>query len=123
MKYGDLVQFDPIESVVQLRSAEGTSTAANLVKTFVISDEMADRLADIVFAQLSFDQQADTAPVMEHPRRFASSIAVPPPMNGSRTLTSGNALSWKNRLLTGSLPNSASKSARKSVPGRRANHL
>jgi hypothetical protein len=64
MKYGDLVQFDPIESVVQLRSADDTSTAASLVKTFVISDEMADRLADIVFAQLSFDQQADNRGIL-----------------------------------------------------------
>lgn len=64
MKYGDLVQFDPIESVVQLRSAEDTSTAGNLVKTFVISDEMADRLAEIVFAQLSFDQQADNRGIL-----------------------------------------------------------
>jgi hypothetical protein len=32
MKYGDLIQFDPIESVVQLRDAEKSSAAHTLVE-------------------------------------------------------------------------------------------
>ena len=52
MKYGDLVQFDPIESVVQLRSADDAKAAERLVSTYVISDEMAERLSGLVFAQL-----------------------------------------------------------------------
>jgi Family of unknown function (DUF6079) len=59
MKYGELIQFDPIESVVQLRDANKTSAAEQLVKTYVISDEMADRLTQIVFPQLQFDHPAD----------------------------------------------------------------
>ncbi len=59
MKYGELIQFDSIESVVQLRKADNTSAAQQLVNTYVISDEMADRLMHLVFPQLQFDHPAD----------------------------------------------------------------
>jgi len=59
MKYGELIQFDPIESVVQLRKADNTSAAQQLVNTYVISDEMADRLTHLVFPQLQFDHPVD----------------------------------------------------------------
>ena len=48
MKYGDLIQFDPIESVVQLRDADKSSAAHQLVNTYVISEEMAERLTQLV---------------------------------------------------------------------------
>lgn len=57
--YGDLISFDPIESVVQLRHADDGDAARQLVETFVISDEMAERLAALVFPQLQFDQPMD----------------------------------------------------------------
>jgi len=44
MKYKDLIQFDPIETVVQLRDADQSPAAHQLVNTYVISEEMADRL-------------------------------------------------------------------------------
>jgi hypothetical protein len=56
MKYGDLIHFDPIESVVQLRDAGRAGSAQNLVKTFVISDEMAERFAGSIIPQMQFDQ-------------------------------------------------------------------
>jgi len=59
MKYGDLIQFEPIESVVQLRDANETSAAKKLVETYVISEEMAERLTGLVFPQLQFDQPTD----------------------------------------------------------------
>src|SRR5665811_396386 len=59
MKYGDLVQFDPIESVVQLRDADKSSAALRLVNTYVISEEMAERLTQLVIPQMQFDQPAD----------------------------------------------------------------
>jgi hypothetical protein len=59
MKYGDLIQFDPIESVVQLRDADQSSAAHALVNTYVISDEMAERLIRLVIPQLQFDQPLD----------------------------------------------------------------
>ena len=59
MKYGDLIQFDPIESVVQLRDADKSSAARTLVNTYVISEEMAERLTQLVIPQMQFDQPVD----------------------------------------------------------------
>src|SRR5258706_4564248 len=59
MKYGDLIQFEPIESVIQLRSADEADAARQLVETYVISEEMADRLVHLVIPQLQFDQPMD----------------------------------------------------------------
>jgi hypothetical protein len=59
MKYGDLIQFESIESVVQLRAADEEAAARHLVKTYVISEEMADRLVNLVLPQLQFDQPVD----------------------------------------------------------------
>ena len=44
MKYGELIQFEPIESVVQLRDADEAAAARQLVQTYVISEEMAEKL-------------------------------------------------------------------------------
>jgi hypothetical protein len=59
MKYGELFQFDPIESVIQLRAADAKETARSLVDSYVISDEMAEKLIGLVFPQLQFDYPAD----------------------------------------------------------------
>ena len=59
MKYKDLIQFEPIESVVQLRSADESAGARRLVRTYVISSEMADKLINIVVPQLQFDKPGD----------------------------------------------------------------
>ena len=59
MKYNELIQFEPIESVVQLRAADGAAAASQLVSTYVISDEMAEKLTALVIPQLQFDQPAD----------------------------------------------------------------
>ena len=64
MKYADLIAFDPIESVVQLRQANAESQAQRLVETFVISDGLARTLTDLVFPQLQFTQPADTKGLM-----------------------------------------------------------
>lgn len=59
MKYNELIQFEPIESVVQLRDADKAAAASQLVSTYVISDEMAEKLTALVIPQLQFDQPAD----------------------------------------------------------------
>lgn len=64
MKYAELIAFDPIESVVQLREANTESQAQRLVETFVISAGMARLLTDLVFPQLQFSQPADTKGLM-----------------------------------------------------------
>ena len=64
MKYKDLIQFDPIESVVQLRDADKSTAAYHLVDTYVISEEMAERLIDLVIPQLQFDQPIDNKGIL-----------------------------------------------------------
>jgi hypothetical protein len=59
MKYSELIQFEPIETVVQLREADKASEARRLVETFVISDRMAELLGDLIFPQLQFSNSGD----------------------------------------------------------------
>ena len=59
MKYGELIQFEPIETVVQLRDADTSYAAQHLVNTYVISDEMAERLIQLVIPQMQFEQPQD----------------------------------------------------------------
>ena len=59
MTYRDLIQFEPIETVVQLRDADHESAAHRLVATYVVSNEMAEKLAAVLIPQLQFDEPAD----------------------------------------------------------------
>ena len=59
MLYKELIQYEPIESLVQLKDAAITQRAINLVSTYVISAEMSDRIADVIIPQLQFDTPAD----------------------------------------------------------------
>lgn len=59
MRYGDLIQFEPIESVIQLLDANRPDEAKKLVATYVISDDMAARIAKQMIAQISFDESVD----------------------------------------------------------------
>ena len=84
MKYRDLVQFDPIASVIQLRDAGAETEARRLVETYVISDRMADQIADLVIPQLQLDIPRDNKGVLivgnygtgkSHLMSFISAIA------------------------------------------------
>lgn len=59
MRYGDVIQFEPIESVIQLRDANRPDEAKKLVSTYVISDDMAARISNIIIPQISFDEAVD----------------------------------------------------------------
>ena len=59
MKYGDLIQFEQIESVIQLLDAGRSEEARKLVATYVISDDMAERISKLMVPQLSFDESVD----------------------------------------------------------------
>ena len=59
MRYGDLIQFEPIESVIQLLDANRPDEAKKLVATYVISDDMAERISKLMIPQLSFDESVD----------------------------------------------------------------
>lgn len=59
MRYGDLIQFEPIESVIQLLDANRPDEGKKLVGTYVISDDMAERIATQMIPQISFDDSVD----------------------------------------------------------------
>jgi hypothetical protein len=59
MKFRDLIQFEQIDSVIQLRDAERPAEAKKLVSTYVISDDMAERISKLMVPQLSFDDSVD----------------------------------------------------------------
>ena len=59
MKYSDLIEFDPIETVIQLRSADKPDEAETLVRTYVISDSMAGDLVESVFPNLQYKEDYD----------------------------------------------------------------
>ncbi len=62
--YRDLISFDAIESVVQLLDANVLDKAERLVRSFAVSDRMADQLANIVVPQLQFDTPADNKGIL-----------------------------------------------------------
>lgn len=64
MKYGDLIQFDPLETVVNLLDADDVNQARQFVKTFVISDELAERLTNLLIPQMDFQIPADNKGIL-----------------------------------------------------------
>ena len=64
MKYDDLIQFDPFESIVQLRTADAASEAQRLVSSYVISDRMVDALTGTILRQLQFEKSYDPKGVL-----------------------------------------------------------
>ena len=64
MQYKDLVQFTPIETIIQLQDSGKETAAKNLVQTYVISDTMAKKLVDMAFPQLQFDKPQDNKGIL-----------------------------------------------------------
>ena len=59
MKYRDLIQFEQIDSVIQLLDAERPKEAKKLVSTYEISDDLASRICNLVIPQIGFDDSVD----------------------------------------------------------------
>ena len=64
MKYSDLISFDPLETVIQLKDSNDEEKARNLIKTFVMSNNLAKRYSDIIIQQLQFEQPVDNKGVL-----------------------------------------------------------
>lgn len=64
MKYSELINFNPIETVIELKSAADKEKAKNLVETYVMSDEMADKLNYGLLSQLQLDEVVDNKGVL-----------------------------------------------------------
>ncbi len=59
MQYAEFLQFEYLETVIEIRDANQADKAQQFVSTYVISKEMAFRLINLVFVQLKFDQLSD----------------------------------------------------------------
>lgn len=59
MRYNELIHFEPVETVVELKGAAQSDYAARLVDTYVISDHMAETIDEVIIEQLQFDRPAD----------------------------------------------------------------
>lgn len=64
MKYADLINFSPIDSVIQLTAANDRNIAANLVKSYVMSDDMSDKLKHNMLSQLRLEDVVDNKGVL-----------------------------------------------------------
>lgn len=64
MKYADLIHFEPVETIVQLREADAKSRAVELVKSYVISERMAEQITEVVFPQLQYDHPQDNKGIL-----------------------------------------------------------
>ncbi len=62
MKYGDLIQFEPITTVVHPLNAG--QTARELVSSYVVSDEMAEKITGFLIPRLWFKAPADSKGVL-----------------------------------------------------------
>ncbi|MBA4157055.1 MAG: ATP-binding protein [Gemmatimonadetes bacterium] len=62
MRYGDLIQYEPLRTVIELRKADRMER--ELVSTYVISDEMADKMRDPIIQNLQFETPADNKGVL-----------------------------------------------------------
>lgn len=59
MKYSELINFEPIETVIVIRKANEEEYARDLVRTFVISERMSEQLTSVVIPQLQFAHPMD----------------------------------------------------------------
>lgn len=64
MKYSELISFNPIEDVIQLTTADDANKAREYVKTYVMSEAMADSLQAPVIDQLQMDEVVDNKGVL-----------------------------------------------------------
>jgi len=76
MKYGELISFEPITSVVKLVESGSDSAAENIVKTYVFSRKIKEDLHEAVLKNLNPVPVAET-------RECRSSVAM---ARESRTL-------------------------------------
>lgn len=64
MKYGDLIQFEPISSVIQLIESNDKDKAQNLVKTYVAAPSMEEKFEKQIVKHLQFNAPVDNKALM-----------------------------------------------------------
>jgi hypothetical protein len=64
MKFIDLINFRPIESVIQIKDSNDESKATEYVKTYVISPRISEELSNVVIPNLQFEDPYDNKGLM-----------------------------------------------------------
>lgn len=64
MKYRDLINFEPVSTVIQLRSTEDKAMAKDLVKTYVAAPSMEAKFEKQIVKHLQFEKPADNKALM-----------------------------------------------------------
>ena len=64
MKYSQLVNFSPITTIIQLIDANKLSEEEKLVRSYVMSDDMEKRIADIMLGHLQFEEFYDNKGIL-----------------------------------------------------------
>jgi len=64
MKFSDVINFEPIESVIQIMDSNDEAKATKYVKTFVISDKLSEGISDLLIPQLQFEEPLDNKGLM-----------------------------------------------------------
>ena len=64
VRYSELINFNPIETVIELKKADDLNKAKELVKTYVMSDEMADKLDYGLISQVQLEEVVDNKGVL-----------------------------------------------------------
>ncbi|WP_338472805.1 DUF6079 family protein [Niallia sp. XMNu-256] len=59
LRYQDLVQFEAVERVIQLKQANDTDYAMSLLNQYVISENMAEKLTNEIIENIQFDRMVD----------------------------------------------------------------
>ncbi len=130
MKYRELVEFEPIETVIQLQEAGSPEKARQLVGTFVISEGMADQLTHLVFPNLQFLKASDNKGILivgnygtgkSHLLSLISSIAEQPELvkivNNKAVADGSKSVAGKFKVIRLEIP-ATKKSLRDIICGR-----
>lgn len=64
MRYSDIINFSPIETIIQLKEASDKDKAKSLVESYVMSDQMAEKLEGTIINELQFDEVVDNKGVL-----------------------------------------------------------
>jgi len=64
MKYGELIAFEPIDSVKVLRDADDLAAARVDVETLVVSPRLAEQLTEVIFPNLNLDEPRDAKGIL-----------------------------------------------------------
>ena len=64
MKYGELISFEPIDSVKVLREADDLAAARVDVETLVVSPRLAEQLTDVILPNLNLDEPRDAKGIL-----------------------------------------------------------